>query len=96
MKYAAHLHRNNIILATLVLAWVFRHQITNQIIGFLLTGALPGTSLSLPYWVMLLFCLAAIAGIILFYFNQTTEAINRSNQPKTRRASMPRRRYSNI
>lgn len=95
MKYTDHIHRNNILIAVIVLAWIFRDQITNQIIGFLLTGALPGLSISVPYWIMFLTYLFAIIGIVTIYFNHTASTIRHQDRSKTRR-TMPRRRYSNI
>lgn len=95
MKYTNHIHRNNIIIGSVILLILFRDQIANQIVGFLLTGALPGLSISIPYWAMLLFYLVAITGVIWLYLDHTA-SVMKHKVAKSDKATMPHRRYSSI
>ena len=89
-------HKTITIVAIILFGWIFRESFTNHLIGFLLTGALPGSSLSLPYWFMLLLYIAAIIGIIVFYINHTAGSMKREHHIEARKATMPRRRYGSI
>lgn len=77
-------------------AWIFRKAFTVHVLGFLLTGALPGLSVSLPYWVMLLGYTLTILGVIaLISYKRITEVYT-AHTIAERKRRLPRRRYSQI
>lgn len=76
-------------------ALIAQPSIANALVGFLLVGAIPGTSYSLPSWLMLLGYLMTAAGIIaLVVAAQKTAARQAVGKPAKNR--MPHRRYSHI
>jgi uncharacterized membrane protein len=54
-----------ILVAILVILWVMSQEwFYEPIVAFLLAGVLPGTSLILPAWIMLLIAIAAVIALV--------------------------------
>ncbi|MFZ1242597.1 MAG: hypothetical protein WAQ22_00445 [Candidatus Saccharimonas sp.] len=85
-----------ILVIVLVSVWIFRKVFTTHILGFLLTGALPGMSISLPYWAMLLgYSLTIFSIIVLISYRRIAEFYS-THIIVERKRRLPRRRYSQI
>lgn len=83
----------------LVAIFIFtRSQVTSSIIGFLLAGAIPGTSLFLPFWMMMMLYCLTITFIVTAYVEQLFTFTYRHKQSsKTdHKTALPKRRYRHI
>lgn len=79
-----------------VLALLSIDGIANALIGFTLAGVLPGTHISLPFWVMVAFWCLVITAVITIYIETTTNIIRSQKQLDSRRTRLPRRRYNQV
>lgn len=68
----------------------------DSIFNFLIAGAIPGTFISLPFWLMIAIYCLTITAIVTFYL-ETTLVTRRANKAsRQRKQQLPRRRYSSI
>ena len=75
---------------------VTQDHISASVVSFLVAGAIPGTSMSVPFWAMLSFYCLAIT-IIVTVFVETTFIAHRANYHETTPARrLPKRRYTTL
>ena len=73
-----------------------RDTILNALLLFLFAGVIPGLNLTLPFWAMLAFYFLLITGIVTLYIEGVFDFLKSKKDPKSLKARLPRRRYSNI
>jgi len=75
-------------------AW---HQSTvSALLSLLVTGHIPGTSWTIPFWVMMgIYCLL-ITALVTYYVEDALAFRRNAKATYTRKARMPHRRYSHI
>ena len=83
------------IAACIALAFIVSGELTNFALGFFLTGVIPGTSVVVPAWVMILFYISLMCSVTMIFVGSTANDLKTQSQ-KSRKARMPRRRYSHI
>lgn len=90
------MRKKAVIAATVVIMLVVlsRPELTNVLIMFLLTGAIPGTPFSVPFWLMMAVYCSVIALTLTWYLEPFISAANQSRVTHARKSRMPRRRYS--
>jgi uncharacterized membrane protein YjjP (DUF1212 family) len=84
-----------VLIACGILAVIASGDIANIALSILITGAVPGTNLIIPSWVMILFYVALMCSVSIVFINSTANDIKLKSN-KTRKGRMPRRRYSHI
>lgn len=62
----------------------------------LVTGHIPGTSLTIPFWAMMVCYCLLITLIVTLYVEDALLFVRDSKATKTRKSRMPRRRFSHI
>ncbi len=73
-----------------------RHALGVSLLNFLLTGAIPGTKFSVPYWLMFACYSLIIFGIIVqICYGKIIESRS-AHAIALRRQKLPNRRYSQI
>ncbi len=77
-----------------VLMLLGQGQIMNAILNLILTGSLPGTSIAMPFWVMIALYCTAISLMVTWYA-EALIAAHRDRKLASKR-HMPRRRYGDI
>ncbi len=91
--------QKKIIIALIIVASILllsSDSVLNAIIGFILVGAIPGTTAAVPSWIMVGFWCLIITAITTLYIESTVGFIRAQLYKDTHRKRLPRRRYSNI
>ena len=74
----------------------YRQTLGIQLLNFLLTGAIPGTRFSVPYWLMFTcYSLIILVIVLLICYGKIIES-RAVRAITSRRQKLPRRRYSQI
>jgi hypothetical protein len=89
-------YKKAIIVGSLVVTTValFQAKIVNALLGLILTGTIPGTPYTLPFWVMMAFYCTIISLLVAWYVESLI--VSRRMHKTTSKQRMPRRRYSHI
>ncbi len=84
----------SIVLLLLLLTW---HQSTiSALLGFFVTGHIPGTQWSVPFWgMMALYCLL-ITALVTRYVEEMLTFRRTAKATYSRKSRMPRRRFGHI
>ena len=85
-----------IVIAASTLILLSIDSIANALLGFALAGVVPGTTMVIPFWAMVALWCLVITVITTAYLETTLGFIRSHKHHHTRRARMPRRRYSSI
>lgn len=83
------------IISFVAILLITQDRLAAATLGFLMTGAVPGTSANIPFWAMLAFYCLAITAIITIYVEKTF-ILPRHTAPKTSKHGLPKRRYNAI
>lgn len=70
--------------------------VSNAVLCFILLGTLPGTHISVPFWVMMAIYSGFIALIVTDMIDYRFSHLRAAKPTKARKSQMPRRRYSRI
>lgn len=71
-------------------------SVMNAILSFVLAGNVPGTNITVPYWLMMSTYSALVAMIITVYVERGFAKRRLTKRALTTRTHIPRRRYSHI
>ncbi len=82
-------------LATAAVSLLAQGQIANAILGFVFAGTIPGTSRTVPFWLMMAMYTAAISILVTWYIESVISS-RRAHKAAPARKRMPQRRYSHI
>lgn len=91
--------RKKIIIATVVitaLAAFTSNGAVNALIGFVLVGAIPGTTATVPFWLMVAIWCLTITAVITIYVESTIGFIRSHKHTRKHQAQMPKRRFGQI
>ena len=69
-------------------------HVLNAILSLMLAGSIPGTSIVIPFWIMMAIYCTAISLLITWYIESTL--LSHRTHKATTKQRMPRRRYSHI
>ena len=83
-------------LSIVALAMLVQYGVMNALVLFLLAGVIPGTSYSVPFWVMMALYCTIISLLAAWYVERLIVSARTSKAMRTRQSRMPRRRYSHI
>lgn len=75
---------------------ITQDRLAASVVGFLMAGAIPGTTATVPFWIMLtVYCLAITAVITMF---AETTFLNGYSMPRQadKKTRLPKRRYTTI
>lgn len=78
-------------ISLLLCLFITQSTVSNRVIDFLLTGVVPGTTIIVPFWVMMATYCAGIS-IVITTFVEAMHPQAHSVSPK----QLPRRRYSHL
>lgn len=78
-------------ISLLLCLFITQSTVSNRVIDFLLTGVVPGTTIIVPFWVMMATYCAGIT-IVITTFVEAMHPQAHSVSPK----QLPRRRYSHL
>ncbi|MEO5949153.1 MAG: hypothetical protein ABIP74_02010 [Candidatus Saccharimonas sp.] len=67
-----------------------------SVLGLLVTGHIPGTSLTIPFWGMMAFYCLLITLVVTLYVEEALSFRRDSKILHARKSRMPHRRYSHI
>lgn len=73
---------------------ITQDRLAASVMGFLLAGAIPGTTATVPFWVMLAFYCLAITAIITVFVEDNFIGTQRSAHRAPQRSRLPKRRYA--
>lgn len=91
--------QKKIIITLLIIASILllsSDSVLNAIIGFILVGAIPGTTAAIPSWIMVGFWCLVITAVTTLYIESTVGFIRAQLHKDTHRKRLPRRRYNSI
>lgn len=71
-------------------------KFTSSLINLLIAGVIPGTSLVLPSWTMMIVYCLAITAIITLYLEGTLGKVRANRNAKQHKRQLPRRRFTSI
>jgi len=71
-------------------------EYASPLVNLLVAGVIPGTTIVLPFWVMIAFYCLTITAIITMYVEGTLHTIKTHRASSARKRQLPHRRYSNI
>lgn len=69
-------------------------SVANALLGLILTGSIPGTTVNIPFWLMMTIYSAISALLIAWYIESLI--VSHRMRKSSARQRMPRRRYSHI
>lgn len=75
---------------------ITRGDFVVSLIGFFMTGTVPGTTLTIPFWAMMAFYCLGITAIVTLYIEDLFTVIKTNQTLATKKRHLPKRRYSNI
>lgn len=75
---------------------ITQSKFTSSLINLLIAGVIPGTSLVLPSWTMMVVYCLAITAIITLYLEGTLGKARAQRNAKERKRQLPRRRFTSI
>ncbi len=90
--------KKGIIIASIatVLVVAFERNTSKALFELFIAGVIPGTHATIPYWVVMVISGALITIFTTLYIWQTAGTIKSTRKATTRKARMPRRRYSHV
>ncbi len=74
-------------------------SIANSVVGFLLAGVVPGTTIVIPFWAMVVLWCLAITAVTTRYIETMVRSLRLRktlDNATTTQSRMPRRRYGSI
>ena len=71
-------------------------KFTSSLVTLLIAGVIPGTSLVLPSWTMMIIYCLSITAIVTLYLEGALGKARASRSAKQRRQQLPRRRFTSI
>ncbi len=75
--------------------FITRSDLGLSLVGFFMTGTVPGTNFTVPFWAMMaLYCLG-ITVIVTGYIEEIFTFIKTSREDGKKKQHLPRRRYNN-
>lgn len=88
--------RRSLIVSGVVIGIILLTQssVANALLGLILTGSIPGTTVSIPFWLMMTIYSAISALLIAWYIESLI--VSHRMRKSSARQRMPRRRYSHI
>lgn len=94
----AYMKKNLIIALVAIMVFILLTQgyVMNAFLNLILAGVIPGTTVVVPYWLMMSTYSAAIAIIVTIHVERFLAARYNNKHAKAQQARMPRRRYSHI
>lgn len=78
------------------LAVLTSNGFVNALVGFLLVGAIPGTKVAVPFWLMVAIWCLVITAVVTIYIESTIGFIRSQRHTQKRRGRMPKRRFGQI
>lgn len=82
--------------AVILMLLVWQERIASAVLSLLVTGHIPGTSWTLPFWMMMAMYCLLITAIVTRYVEDTLTIRRDAKVVHARKARMPHRRYSHI
>jgi len=83
-------------LATLLMFLGWNQEATSAALSLFVTGHIPGTSWTVPFWGMMAFYCLVITVIVTLYVEEALSFRRDSKALHARKSRMPHRRYSHI
>jgi hypothetical protein len=80
----------------LIIFAIQRQDIASALLALFITGHVPGTSLTLPFWAMIAGYCLLITAIVTHYVEGALALRREIKTTSSQQARMPRRRYSHI
>lgn len=77
-----------------LLALLWGQGLGSAVLGLLIAGQIPGTAYSIPFWAMMAIYCLLITALLTWYIEKLIQ-IKRAND-ETKKARLPRRRFSQI
>ena len=71
-------------------------EFTSSLINLLIAGVIPGTSLVLPSWTMMIVYCLAITVILTLYLEGTLDKARADRNARQHKRQLPRRRFTSI